>query len=134
VGRDVLYVSFPCFEIRAIATMTDTDVQQRLAEVRTALELLEVSSPPGDDLSEGVRDLASMVDQLRQSVWAVLTAEFAGDLPGFIGRIRVRRANAILKGVLADVYAGDVPRNMSGLTDFRDTLQRLTRALAESGR
>ena len=114
--------------------MTHPEVQLRLAEVRTALELFEASKPPGDELSEGLRDLSSMVDQLRQSVWAILTTEFAGDLAGFIGRIRVRRANAILKGVLADVHAGDVPRNMSGLTDFRDSLQRLTRALAELGR
>jgi hypothetical protein len=113
--------------------MTHPEVQLRLAEVRTALELLEVSKPPGDELSEGIRDLSSMVDQLRQSVWAVLTAEFAGDLAGFIGRIRVRRANAILKGVLDDVHAGAVPRNMRGLTEFRETLQELTQQMAECG-
>ncbi|UCG87452.1 MAG: hypothetical protein JSW71_02595 [Gemmatimonadota bacterium] len=113
--------------------MTGTDIQQSLARVRTALELFEVSKPPGDELSEGIRDLALVVDQLRQSVWAVLTAEFAGDLAGFVGRIRVRRANALLRGVLADVYAGAVPRNMPGLTQFRDTLEELTQALTESG-
>ena len=113
--------------------MTSNEMQLRLAEVRTALELLEVSRAPGDELSEGVRDLALMVDQLRQSIWAVLTAEFAGDLAGFVGRIRVRRANALLKGVLADVHAGAMPRNMPGLTEFRDTLEKLTQALAESG-
>jgi hypothetical protein len=113
--------------------MTHPEVQLRLAEVRTALELLEASKPPGDELSEGLRDLSSTVDQLRQSVWAVLTAEFEGDLAGFIGRIRVRRANAILKGVLDDVHAGAVPRNMTGLTEFRETLQKLTQEMAESG-
>ena len=113
--------------------MTGSDVHQQLAEVRTALELLEVSKLPGDELSEGIRDLALMVDQLRQSIWAILTAEFAGDLAGFVGRIRVRRANALLKGVLADVHAGALPRNMPGLTEFNDTLEKLTQALAESG-
>ncbi len=113
--------------------MQESDVQQRLAQVRTALELLEAGRPPGDEFSEGIRDLALSVDQLRQSVWAVLTAEFAGDLAGFIGRIRVRRANALLKGVLTDVYAGAVQRNMAELTNLRNTLEKLTQALAESG-
>ena len=113
--------------------MTSNEMQLRLAEVRTALELLEVSRPPGDELSEGIRDLALMVDELRQSIWAVLTAEFAGDLAGFVGRIRVRRANALLEGVLADVHAGAMPQNMPGLTEFRDALEKLTQALAESG-
>lgn len=113
--------------------MTHTDVQERLAKVRTALEMLKATEPPADELSEGIKDLALMVDQLRQSVWAVLTAEFAGDLAGYIGRIRVRRANTLLKGVLADVDAGTVSRNMPGLTDFSAALKKLTRALAESG-
>ena len=95
--------------------------------------MLEASRAPGDELSEGIRDLALTVDQLRQSVWAVLTAEFAGDLASFIGGIRVRRANALLQGVLADVHARAVPRNMPGLTEFRDTLEKLTQALAETG-
>jgi len=113
--------------------MTHADVQERLAKVRTALEMLEVTGPPSDEVSEGVRDLALMVDQLRQSVWAVLTAEFAGDLAGYIGRTRVRRANTILNGVLADVSAGAVSRNMPGLTDFIAALEKLALALAESG-
>ena len=108
------------------------DLQQRLAEVRTALELFEVGGPPGEELSEAIRDLSLTVDQLRQSIWAVLTAEFAGDLAGFLGRIRVRRGNTLLKAVLADMYAEAVPRNMPGITEFRDTLKKLTRALAES--
>lgn len=108
------------------------NLQQRLAEVRTALELFEVGGPPGEELSEAIRDLSWTVDQLRQSIWAVLTAEFAGDLAGFLGRIRVRRANMLLKGVLADMYAEAVPRNMPGIPEFRDTLKKLTRALAES--
>lgn len=113
--------------------MTRGDVQQRLAEVRTALELFEASRPPGDELSEGIRDLALAVDQLRQSVWAILTAEFEGDLAGFLGRIRVRRANVLLKGMLADVYAGAVPQNSPGLTECRGMLEKLAKALAESG-
>jgi hypothetical protein len=112
--------------------MKRDNLQQRLAEVRTALELFEVGGPPGEELSEAIRDLSWTVDQLRQSIWAVLTAEFAGDLAGFLGRIRVRRANTLLKGVLADMYAEAVPRNMPGITEFRDTLEKLTLALAES--
>jgi hypothetical protein len=114
--------------------MTRDDIQQRLAEVRTALELFQVGRPPGEELSEGIRDLALAVDQLRQSIWAILTAEFEGDLAGFLGRIRVRRANTLLKVVLADVYAGAVPQNSPGLKECKDMLEKLTKALAEAGR
>ena len=112
--------------------MTSADVDRRLEEVERALDALDVDKASEEELSEAVRDLSMVVDNLRQSVWAVLQANHSGAPAGFIGRVRVRRAAEICRDVLADLYADAIPRNMPGLRVLEATLEELAKALAEA--
>jgi hypothetical protein len=69
-----------------------------------------------------LRDLGLAVDNVRKSVWATLSAEYADDYPSFLAKIRVRRANEICQDVLSDLYAETFAPNTSGLEVFRATL------------
>jgi hypothetical protein len=111
--------------------MTSLEVDQRLREIQRTIEGLDLERAYKTDVSEGIRDLSSVVDNLRHSLWAVLQAENAHDLAGFIGRVRVRRANQICKDVLADLRANSVPRDMPGLRVLEATLEELAKSLPD---
>jgi len=127
--HDVEHLPEHLQDLHPAAEAIDAEVRKGIKGVKEALAMLQAREPLGSDLSEGVRYLGSEVDSLRQSVWAVLTAQNAGDLAGFIGRVRIRRANELCQDVLADLYANAVPSNMPGLRVFNATLQELGEVL-----
>ena len=127
--HDVEHLPEHLQDLHPAAETIDAEVRRGIKGVKEALAMLQAREPLGSDLSEGVRYLGSEVDSLRQSVWAVLTAQNAGDLAGFIGRVRIRRANELCQDVLADLYANTVPSNMPGLRVFNATLQELGEVL-----
>jgi hypothetical protein len=127
--HDVEHLPEHLQDLHPVAETIDADVRRGVKEVTEALAMLQARKPPGNAMSEGVRYLGLEVDSLRQSVWAVLKAQNAGDLAGFIGRVRIRRANELCQDVLADLYTDTVPSNMPGLRVFHAMLQELAEVL-----
>jgi hypothetical protein len=127
--HDVEHLPEHLQDLHPVAEAIDAEVRRGVKEVKEALATLRTRRPPDNALSEGVRYLGLEVDSLRQSVWAVLKAQNAGDLAGYIGRVRISRANGLCQDVLADLYTDTVPSNMPGLRVFSATLQELAEVL-----
>ncbi len=127
--HDVEHLPEHLQDLHPVAEAIDAEVRRNVKEVEEALAMLQARKPPANTMSEAVRYLGLEVDNLRQSVWAVLKAQNAGDLAGFIGRVRIRRANELCQDVLADLYADTVPPNMPGIRVFTATLEELAEVL-----
>jgi hypothetical protein len=91
------------------------------------LEVLDARADAGEHPAEGVRDLGLAVDDLRRSVWAVLTTKHSGSYADFLARIRVRRATECCEEMLAELHAETVTRNTPGLPVFQATLKELAK-------
>ncbi len=109
--------------------MIGDEVRSQISEVRRAIELIDVEGPQGATSSEGVRDLGQAVDNLRQSIWAVLTDAQVGDLNEYIGKVRVARATQRCGDVLVELAAAAIAPNASGLDALKGTLRQLVGAL-----
>ncbi len=105
--------------------MTDTELREGLAEVRAALDALDQRGGSAHQAVEELRILGLAVDNLRNNLWAVLTARYTKDYEGFLARIRVRRASETCEDVLADLYADTITPNMSGLDVYQATLREI---------
>jgi len=109
--------------------MIGEEVRAQIDEVRRTLRLLDVEGPRDASSSEGVRDLGQAVDNLRQSIWAVLTDAQVSTLPEYIGRVRVARANQRCADVLVELSADAIAPNTDGLDTLTGTLRKLASAL-----
>jgi hypothetical protein len=108
--------------------MSSDELRKTIEELKSALGIIEEGMALEKPPEEGLRDLGLAVDNVRKSVWATLSAEYADDYPSFLAKIRVRRANEICQDVLSDLYAETFAPNTSGLEVFRATLRELSRA------
>ena len=107
----------------------DSDLSASIAQVRGALSVLDAKGIGEEQRSEIARDLGVAVDNLRRTVWAVLTTKHSGDFESFLARIRMRRAREICDEALADLYAGTVPVETPGLFEFHMALSDLARSM-----
>lgn len=82
--------------------MTDTLAEQ-VAALRGQLTTVDAQLAKSGENAEGLEDLKAAVDNLRTSVWAVLSASRSSNYPGFIARFRLRRGIDILRQVLGDL-------------------------------
>jgi len=82
--------------------MTDTELSQEIARLRGQLTTIDGQLLRSASAPEGLEDLKRAVDNLRTSVWAVLSASRTTNYPGFIARFRLRRGIDTLKGILAE--------------------------------
>lgn len=82
--------------------MTDTDLTHGIAQLRGQLTTIDTQLLRSANAPEGLEDLKRAVDNLRTSVWAVLSASRTNNYPGFIARFRLRRGIDTLKGILAE--------------------------------
>jgi hypothetical protein len=105
--------------------MNRDELRQGVGQIRKALDALEAGV--GERPAEGVRDLSMAVDNLRRSVWAVLTTRHSGNYEDFLARIRVRRAKECCEDVLADLHAETVTRDTTGMPVFHATLRELVK-------
>ncbi|HXW96366.1 MAG TPA: hypothetical protein VEI47_02190 [Gemmatimonadales bacterium] len=83
--------------------MADATLTQQIAQLRQQLTTVDAQLAKSSGNAEGLEDLKAAVDNLRTSVWAVLSASRSSNYPGFITRFRLRRGIDILKQVLADL-------------------------------
>lgn len=83
--------------------MTDNTLKQQIEALRGQLSTVDAQLAKSGQNAEGLEDLKGAVDNLRTSVWAVLSASRTANYPGFITRFRLRRSIDILKTILADL-------------------------------
>jgi hypothetical protein len=105
--------------------VTDTELRDGLAELRATLDALDQRGGSTQQAVEELRLLGLAVDNLRNNLWAILTARYTKDYEGFLARIRVRRASETCEDVLADLYAETITPNMPGLDVFHATLREI---------
>jgi hypothetical protein len=85
--------------------MTDPTLVAQVAQLRQQLTVVDQQLARSGEKAEGLEDLKAAVDNLRTSVWAVLSASRSSNYPGFITRFRLRRTIDILKQVMSDLDA-----------------------------
>ena len=83
--------------------MANTALADQIDLVRQQLTSIDAQLARSGGSAQGLEDLKGAVDNLRTSVWAILTASRTGNYPGFIARFRLRRGIDILKHILADL-------------------------------
>jgi hypothetical protein len=83
--------------------MTDTSLSQQIDQLRRQLTTVDAQLAKSGGAPEGLEDLKGAVDNLRTSVWAVLSASRSSNYPGFISRFKLRRCTDILRTILADL-------------------------------
>ncbi len=113
---------------------------QRLFEVKSALEDLERELGEGGMAPEDLKDFKGVIDHVRLSVWALMTAGWSDEYQGLdsllnkqiIARFRLQRADEICHSVLADVEAGSLPLDSPELKQFRSTVSDMAERFAHS--
>jgi hypothetical protein len=83
--------------------MSDSVLASQIAQLRSQLTSVDTQLAKSSGAPEGLEDLKDAVDNLRTSVWAVLSASRTSNYPGFITRFRLRRCIDILRAVLTDL-------------------------------
>ncbi len=106
---------------------------QRLYEVKGALEAIEQELAAGSIPPEGLEDFKMVVDHVRISVWAIITAEQglgSPEMKQIIARFRLHRGEDICRAALSDIEAGVIPADSPELERFYSMLQQTTDGVA----
>jgi len=77
-----------------------------LAEVRAKIQDVDWILSSGRFPPEGMLDLKSAVDDLRNRIWALVTAAGAEEPPKVLARFRARRAAEMLRAARQDLRDG----------------------------
>ncbi|MFN8647505.1 MAG: hypothetical protein U0104_12125 [Gemmatimonadales bacterium] len=85
--------------------MTQAGLEEQIAQLRAQLTTVDAQLARSVGTPEGLEDLKAAVDNVRTSVWAVLSASRSSNYPGFIARFRLRRGIDILRQIAGDLEA-----------------------------
>lgn len=102
-----------------------------LAEVRAKIQDVDWILSSGRFPSESILDLKSAVDDLRNRIWALVTAAAAEDPAQILARLRARRAADMLRATLRDLLAGNIGLDRTEMLAVSEASRDL---LAESSR
>lgn len=102
-----------------------------LAEVRAKIQDVDWVLSSGRFPPEGMLDLKSAVDDLRNRIWALVTAAAAEDPAQILARLRARRAADMLRATLRDLLAGHIGLDRAEMLALSDASRDL---LSESSR
>lgn len=83
--------------------MSEPALISQIAQLRSQLTSVDAQLAKSSGPPEGLEDLKGAVDNLRTSVWAVLSASRTNNYPGYIARFRLRRCIDILRAVQTDL-------------------------------
>jgi hypothetical protein len=101
---------------------------QRLFEVKSALEEVEKELAEGSMAAEDLEDFKGVVDHVRLSVWALMTAGWSDEYEG-LDSPRAKQVIARFR-LLTDLEAGTIPVDSEELGQFRTTVGELAGRLA----
>lgn len=116
--------------------MTSHDVSARIASLKSDLEAIEAEFGRSSADQAALQELKSTVDNIRLSVWAVLTAAQADDKTAarqVVAKFRIRRATELARNVLLDVRNEALPTNAPELGTFTATMDRVVTQLKALG-
>ena len=85
--------------------MIDESLAEQIRQLRGQLTTIDTQLARSGQTPDGLEDLKRAVDNLRTSVWAILSASRSSNYPGFIARFRLRRGIDILRAIVADFDA-----------------------------
>ena len=94
-------------------------------ELRETLRVIRSHLKAEQPSSAGVRDLATVVDGLRGSIWGILQDAHAEDQRDYLATIRVQRAAEICRQILEDLHTGMVRPDLEGYEMLRASLRDL---------
>jgi hypothetical protein len=104
----------------------------RIASLKSDLEDIEAAFEQSSADEASLKELKSTVDNIRLSVWAVLTATQANDKTAarqVVARFRIRRATELARNVLLDVRNEALPIDAPELSTFTTTMDRVVTQL-----
>ena len=102
-----------------------------LAEVRAKIQDVDWILSSGRFPAQGILDLKSAVDDLRNRLWALVTAAAAEDPAQVLARLRARRAADMLRATLRDLLAGHISLDRTEMLALSEASRDLA---AESSR
>ena len=112
------------------------NVSARIASLKRDLEAIEAEFTKSTAGLEDLKDIKSAIDNIRLSVWALLTAAQANDRSAarqVVARFRVRRATELARNVLIDIREDALPSNAPELGVFTATLDGVVGQLKSLG-
>jgi hypothetical protein len=131
------YVAFACV-VKAQSPqrledgVANDDMSARIASLKSDLEDIEAAFEQSSADEASLKELKSTVDNIRLSVWAVLTATQANDKTAarqVVARFRIRRATELARNVLLDVRNEALPIDAPELSTFTTTMDRVVTQL-----
>ena len=112
--------------------MAGEDLLKAISELRSALYIIEEDLTLEKPGPEAVEALTEAVDNLRGTVWTVLSNQHAGKHEQLLARVRVRRAIELCDEVLSDLYTETLTKSTPGLSVFHATLKDLSAACEQA--
>jgi len=93
---------------------------ERVARMKVMLQEIEkeivAGNPPPDVLS----DFKGAVDDVRTSLWAVMTSDGSGGYRSVLAQLRSSRITDMLERIMLDLETGSFPRSTQSYRVFRD--------------
>jgi hypothetical protein len=87
--------------------MAEPVLTDQITALRSQLTAIDAQLARSASAPEGLEDLKAVVDNLRTSVWAILSASRASNYHVFIERFRLRRAIDILRTLVNEIEPGE---------------------------
>ena len=109
--------------------MTHAVLTKGIGQLRDTLSMLDAKETQ-NSVPSAAEDIGLAVDDLRRSLWAVLTTAHTADADAYLSETRVRRTYDVCSDILADVYTGGLNPHDAGLGEFRAWTHGLRAALA----
>ena len=110
--------------------MAEQGLSQQVTTLREMLVAIERQLARSDTPPEGLEDFKSTVDNVRTSVWAILSAARSRDYPNFSERFRIRRAIETCRAVIAELDAAERPMPHSELAELQVAAHELAARIA----
>jgi hypothetical protein len=109
--------------------MNKSVLSRQIGELRDALGIIEAQLESGQSSREAMEDFKVAVDNVRNTIIAIMGATHSGDYRKAIGQFHVKRATELAQNVMSDVVLGSVTGDSEGWGEFQgrasDALERL---------
>ncbi|MFL5402623.1 MAG: hypothetical protein ACJ8BF_07375 [Gemmatimonadales bacterium] len=109
--------------------MAEPSLVDQLATLNSMLRAIEVRLAFGRVPLEGLEDFKSVLDDLRERLWGLLSAAGGRDYEAFQERFRIRRTGELCRGLSGDLRGGSVSGRLPELTLLKDAARELKESI-----